>query len=468
MMILFLLPVYQIRFSFFGLPITLLEVMILSCFIVWFFRETNFISFIKRKYSVKDYLHNRHERSPYPFRHEIALILLVSYIAVGLAGFSHSALGIWKAYFFEPLLVFILILNILGKRGKKEFDFEKIFLPLAISALVISLFAIFQRVSGLFIVDNFWPRVTGVFVYPNALGLFLSPIVMLSIGAILNYKLQITHYKFWLYLSSIILSVLACVLAGSEGALVGILAASLIVGLFIYSIRFRVLSYLARGGVILFFCFTLLSPIFFLKVVPEYKYFNFSSDTLNYLTDKLMLKDFSGEVRKQQWRETWEMMTEDPRTFILGTGLSAYQRSVAPYHQEGIFFNKDRDTDFRRKIVWFDEQYKAQHWRPVEIYMYPHNLVLNFWTELGLLGMALFVWIFGKTLLLINSLLKSSQFRGLALGFLGAMLVVLIHGLVDVPYFKNDLSVMFWVILAGVSALDLKIKVSSYNGRIFK
>jgi len=467
-MILFLLPVYQLRFSFFGLPITLLEVMILSCFAVWFLRETNFISFVKRKYSWRDYWENRKKRMSYPFRNEIALVLILSYVAVGMSGFSNAALGIWKAYFFEPLLVFILILNIFIKREKKEFDFEKIILPLVTSALVIALFAIFQRVSGLFIVDNFWPRVTGVFAYPNALGLFLSPIVMLSIGAILNYKLRITNYKFWLYLSSIIFSIIACVLAGSEGALVGILAASLIVGLFIYSIRFRVLSYLARLGLILFFCFTLLSPIFFLKVVPEYKYFNFSSDTLNYLTDKLMLKDFSGEVRKQQWRETWEMMTENPRTFILGTGLSAYQRSVASYHQEGIFFNKDRDTDFRRKIVWFDEQYKAQYWRPVEIYMYPHNLVLNFWTELGLLGMALFVWIFGKTLLLINSLLKSSQSRGLALGFLGAILVILIHGLVDVPYFKNDLSVMFWVILAGVSALDLKRKVSSYNGRIFK
>jgi len=28
------------------------------------------------------------------------------------------------------------------------------------------------------------------------------------------------------------------------------------------------------------------------------------------------------------------------------------------------------------------------------------------------------------------------------------MVVVLIHGLVDVPYFKNDLAILFWIVYA--------------------
>ena len=32
------------------------------------------------------------------------------------------------------------------------------------------------------------------------------------------------------------------------------------------------------------------------------------------------------------------------------------------------------------------------------------------------------------------------------------MVVIIVHGLVDVPYFKNDLAVMFWALVAMISA----------------
>jgi hypothetical protein len=30
----------------------------------------------------------------------------------------------------------------------------------------------------------------------------------------------------------------------------------------------------------------------------------------------------------------------------------------------------------------------------------------------------------------------------------GGLLVIFTHGLIDVPYFKNDLSMMFWILAA--------------------
>jgi hypothetical protein len=44
------------------------------------------------------------------------------------------------------------------------------------------------------------------------------------------------------------------------------------------------------------------------------------------------------------------------------------------------------------------------------------------------------------------------------LGVACAFLTIIIHGLVDVPYFKNDLAVFFWVLLAivGISNLPKK------------
>lgn len=460
MLILFCLPAYQVRFSFLGLPMTLLEVMILVCFAVWFFTRTKFVDFVKRKYGVREYIAEKKKRIFYPFQLELSLLLIISYIATGVAGFSNEALGIWKAYFFEPILVFILILNVFREEdteGNSKINFEKIIYPLLLSGFVVSVFAIFQKVTGLFIVPNFWPRVTGVFAYPNALGLYLAPIIFL----INNYELRIKNYRYWLSVGLIIVYLLAIVFASSEGALVGILAGLFVVGLLWMGDRLgkRIYFCLARIFIFLFLGFSIIAPWFFLNVIPEHKYFNFSNPVLNFVTDKMMLKDFSGEVRKQQWRETWKMMTASPARFIFGTGLSGYQENVASYHQEGIFFNHERDADFRRKIVWEEGDYKAKHWRPVEIYMYPHNIFLNFWTELGLAGMVLFIWIIGKAMYLSLKIYEQkSVYKGIALGLVGAMVAIFVHGLVDVPYFKNDLAVVFWVLLAVLGALGIGIR----------
>jgi len=50
---------------------------------------------------------------------------------------------------------------------------------------------------------------------------------------------------------------------------------------------------------------------------------------------------------------------------------------------------------------------------------------------------------------------SEADWRPIFLGLLLAMLAILVHGLVDVPYFKNDLSLEFWV-LAGLVAAGLR------------
>ena len=83
-------------------------------------------------------------------------------------------------------------------------------------------------------------------------------------------------------------------------------------------------------------------------------------------------------------------------------------------------------------------------WQPLEIYMYPHNIILNFWSEIGLLG------VFAVVVLLLKLLMnywrvKSSENRNMYLILLAVFAVVLVHGIVDVPYFKNDLSLLWWL-----------------------
>lgn len=147
------------------------------------------------------------------------------------------------------------------------------------------------------------------------------------------------------------------------------------------------------------------------------------------------------------------MLLSSPQNFLLGVGLSNYPLAVKPFHQEGVFFDFDKDANFEQKLR-ASAEYRASHWQPVDIYQYPHNIFLNFWTELGLLGMLLFGWLLLK-FLYYASLLYSKTGDFLALGMLASMICVLVHGLVDVPYFKNDLSVLWWLLFAMLATLKL-------------
>ena len=62
------------------------------------------------------------------------------------------------------------------------------------------------------------------------------------------------------------------------------------------------------------------------------------------------------------WTETAAMLRDRP---LSGAGLSGYPTVIAPYHKDP----------------------------KVEIFQYPHNIVLNFWSETGLLGLLAFGWI---------------------------------------------------------------------------
>ncbi|MFH1522201.1 MAG: O-antigen ligase family protein [Patescibacteria group bacterium] len=463
------LPTYLIRFKVLGIPMTILEAMIFISFFIWFLDNYRIIfNNIKRKLEIRNclsYCLRQQARqgklevnNRYPFDLEIILLLIISFIAVAVAGFSDSAFGIWKAYFFEPVLVFVLIINLFGKQNKGVTTanaFAPLIWPLAISAFVISVIAIYQKFTGAWIFNDFWAeestrRVTSFFGYPNAVGLYLGPIITVLIGwmmyyinsvnkRVISYRLLVIGSGF----ATVILSMLAIYFAKSMGALIAMVAGLIIFALLAgRKIKWATIIILLILGI----------------GISVYQ------PARDYAIKTITLKNLSGEIRKQQWRETWAMLKAG--RFIAGSGLANYQEAIRPYHQEGIYYNKDNDPDFRRKIVIFDEKYKAGRWQPVEIYLYPHNIFLNFWTELGLGGLLLFVWLIGRYFVIGIYLIRNWKLeirnsdmnnnKHLVLGLICAMIVIIVHGLVDVPYFKNDLAVMFWVLAAMMSIVKLK------------
>jgi O-antigen ligase len=439
LLILLLLPAYVVRFSVLGIPSTMLELMILMAFAVWVLTRTKLVDFLRGKYKWSDVKKNRLSRQKYPYRIEMVLVLLSSYGAIAVAHFSNEALGIWKAYFFEPLLVLIMLENLF-----KGFDgLKKISYALFASALYVSVYAIFQKFTGFGIDNPLWAaeetrRVTSLFAYPNAVGLYLAPLALLAAAFVWSglVKKAFTKKEFVIPVIVFVMSMLAIYFAKSEGALVGVLAGLTVFGM-LASRRLRVVT---------------ISAVLLLSLIVAV-----NKPLRIYTFEKITLEDLSGEIRKQQWRETWKMLKND--RLVFGAGLAGYQQAVSPYHQEGIFFNKEKDPDFQRKIFLFDNKYKAEHWQPVEIYLYPHNIVLNFWTEIGFLGMLVFAALLIKYFYFNFKFLTKTaeENKYLILGMIGAMVAIFVHGLVDVPYFKNDLAVMFWVLIAMSGMIGLEM-----------
>jgi O-antigen ligase len=91
------------------------------------------------------------------------------------------------------------------------------------------------------------------------------------------------------------------------------------------------------------------------------------------------------------------------------------------------------------------------YWNPHhhDRFIDPHNIVLNFWSETGLLGLAAFTWILVMAFVVSwrGGRRPDEGWRPLHLGVFLAMVAVVVHGLVDVPYFKNDLALEFWALL---------------------
>jgi putative inorganic carbon (HCO3(-)) transporter len=398
-----LLPTYLIRFSIFGLPLTWLEAMIIILVVVMLLKkEVNF----------------KRIRSDYFFWPIIAIFAAAT-IAVIVSPDKLHALGLWKAYFIEPIIYYWLMLSLL----KRHRELEGIFWALGFSVIYLSAMAIWQKIFAVgvpaaYMIGDQVDRVVSFFSYPNALGLLLGPIIVAFMGFLFfknpdSLLLYLDNaQRFWLKFIVIILGLATVIMAQSEGAILAVLVCGWLMLFLNKKARIPALILLAVG-VILFF------------TVGSFH---------DYLISKLLLSDYSGHVRRLIWGETWAMLGDH---WFWGAGLAGYQLAIVPYHTN----------------TW------------MEIFLYPHDILLNFWSELGLLGVAAFLWLavkyFWQNLknifhIICNYSQELPFDKIISFVLIFAGLEILIHGLVDVPYFKNDLSVLFWLIV-GVSSINAKL-----------
>jgi len=383
------LPTYLLRYDIGPIPMTLLETFALILVAVWIYR------------SIPLGLKPR-GLFPQGWSLPIALLLAAATVGVFVAPDTLGALGIWKAYFIEPMLVLIVAVNVFGKfkeaclagRQARDKNLDGLLMAIGAGGLFVALCAIVQALTGWGIPAP-WDvegRAVSIFPYPNAVGLYLAPVIVIA-------ALQAKRLGGWKalrigWIVTAIASLIAIVLSQSEAAIVAVVATLLIAG--VAAKRSRKIAVTV----------TLLVAIMAIAS-PS-------------LRAKLTFDDYSGQVRRSQWSETIVMLKDHA---ILGAGLNGYPAAMEPYHA--------------------DLQY--------EIFQYPHTVVLNVWTELGLLGLLAFALLAFAVCRDIRPTLRSAGSPPMTIAFF-ALLAMTIHGLADVPFFKNDLAMMTALLLAVIAA----------------
>ena len=258
---------------------------------------------------------------------------------------------------------------------------------ITLSGAVIALISLFYWFSKDLTYDH---RLQAFYNSPNYLAMFLSPILLLSFYLYSFVKNKVVKI---LLIADYLLLITVIYLTYSYGAWLGLMAAAFFVLIFLkIKLRYILLFFLI---VILFFSFQ----------ASSYKFQGFLDFSYPSLGSRLVI-----------WQSSWEIIKDHS---LIGIGPGMFQK-----------YYLDEQINFEPYPEWAVPQ--------------PHNIFLAFWLQTGLIGLIGLIW-------LIIVLFKSYRPEILTSILLCVMLYILIHGLIDTTYWKNDLSVIFWLIIALVS-----------------
>lgn len=330
------------------------------------------------------------KRTPYDI--PILVFLVAGAIGIFVAPDHRAALGVYRAFLLEPIAIFYVAVALLRSAA----DLRPLLLAGAVSASLFSL-AVIVTFAGVLIGGHLHPNnAPGVFgINPNAVALYLEPIAGVALGFVLFADSKKSRWIAAAVLA-FVLPALACTL--SRGTLLAGAVLALVAVLSVSDLRLRLglLGAAIVSGLAL-------------SQVP------FVAARLAHQLDP---QHSTFGLREAIWSVTLRMLRDHP---VFGAGISGYQTVMKHYRTPNL------------------------HPEP-----YAHNIFLTTWSEVGLIGLAAFAAILFALLWRAARNFGSAHdlYRPLLWGIFGAWVVFIVHGLVDSPYWKNDLSLEFWILAA--------------------
>jgi O-antigen ligase len=382
------LPLYVVRWKYGPISTTLLELLVIATIALYLLGRRHEGAF-------------RLNRTPYDIA--IALLLVAGATAVFVPPDRWHALGLYRAYFVEPIAIFYVAIDLL----RQPRQMRRVLLALGIGSsifAVLNVAAFFASfVKGTFVLGS---PPTALYTSGPEVAMYLEPPLALAAGLVLFAEQRKDRL---LALGWMALLIPALTLTLSRGAYFAIAVLALVA---IATSRARV--WLSAALVVV---------VIALLQVPLIQ---------KRLAGQFDLGDSETTIRGRLsiFTDTISMLRDHP---IFGNGLGGYHYL------------------FRGTIP--------------EIY--PHDMWLTFWVEVGLLGVIAFAVIFfGLLYRGWRAYSHASGFyRALLWGVSGSLVIWGVHGLVDSPYWKNDMSVEFWILgaleLVAIRAIRESVSSSS-------
>jgi O-antigen ligase len=372
------LPLYAVRWSYGPIPTTLLEHLVVATVVLyvvarWRDRPPEGITGLRTPYDTL-----------------VALLLLSGIISILVAKDHRGALGLYKAYFLEPVVLFYVAADMLRRRE----HFATVLLGFGIGTSVFAVLNIVWFAVAFFsgtIASGAPP--SAIYTSSNEVAMFLEPAAAFA-AALVLFLDDRRHRRLTLAWAAVLAVALALTFSRGAYLAIGVLAVLTIV---------RVRPSLRRPLLVI----GIAAAATALVVIVTSSNTPLMQDRFSYVA-----LNYTLQTRSLIYIATWHMVTAHP---ILGLGIGGY----------------------RYVLHGFPE-------------IYPHDLYLAFWVELGLVGMVTFLAILaGLFWRAWSALPQAVGFeRALLWGAIGTWVLWAVHGIFDTPYWKNDMSVEFWLIAA--------------------
>jgi O-antigen ligase len=422
-------PLYLIRFDIAGMPLYFVEGLIFISAVPVFYKLLKGDHDVMEKGTVSKLLYLA--KSPFlakkkPFQEfvkspflPISLFVIGALIGAAIVpneSYKH-ALGILKSWVLIPLIYFFILYRTI----KTKEDIQIVIYSYVASASMLSLMALFQAVSGQYItIDS---RVSGPFQSANYLAMYIAPALIFTGVRVLqtfvhrpfeSASTRLGAFERRIYLSGIVSFLfVATILTQSYGAVVGIF-----VTVFVYIVyeRFRTKDKMSKAFLTKLIAFIAVVIVLGASLVALLNVEKFQN---------LVKVDEHTSVgtRVEIWEVGSKLLLESP---LLGIGLGEYESAYI-----------QRATELLGHAPF----------EPVRLHS--HNLYMETWLNAGFLGFIAFMWIVFSTLIHAKKIATtlSDDVRQIMVAVSMMLIYILLHGLIDVPFWKNDLALLFWMII---------------------
>lgn len=400
----FSIPFFLYPKHILGVAPSMVEITTLLCFAAWLLKASFQLLASKHRlpisniqYPIPNFLHGLSSQ-------DSAVIFFVALSAFSLLIAENFGVAMreFRVVVFESTLFYFLIrITLLKKR-----HLWRIVEALIMAAFIVSLVGLYQYffTSDVITAEGV-RRIHGVYGSPNNLGLFLGRIVPI-LATVALFGGSVRRRAIYCLIGLPI--VLCLYLTYSRGAwLLGLPAAFIFLGLM-------------RGKK------TLLITLLAILVIALSLLPLIGTERLASLVNTQSGTTF---LRLKLWQGSLNMIRDHP---LLGVGLDNFL------------------YQYRTRYVL------PEAWEELDL-SHPHNIILDFWTRLGILGVIAIGWLqfafFRKALHLYRQQ-EDRDLRALLLGLMASMVAFLAHGLIDNSYFLVDLAFVFCLTIGIVASVE--------------